>query len=292
MPIHVTARDKRDIVTFLSDVTVDFVSLVDHGANWSPFALIKNSTRGDVPMPGQVIQAIVMPLEMDIAHLRNLYGDEWFNRVQTHKRDNFAKKVRFTQRDETDFEEYDKKAAFVLRDIADTGGHFVVGTLKSEKRSEQALMLPSLRTPPINQATPEKRSKRDPGGNNPMTTDEIKKLIATSLAETEARIIEEVRRRVEDLQTRVKAIEEKAELAEAPSQDSASGTATKTAKQQGAMADIIEQLEALNGRIKSVAEKQESLEHTALGRPSTSEDTVLGGRTTRVSPFRGMFAGL
>ena len=291
MPIHIATRGKRDIVTFLSDVTVDFVSLVDHGANWSPFALIKHDARGEVFMPGQVIQAIVMPVEMDVDRLRRLYGDEWFTMVRTDKRHHSSTRVRYTQRNESDFEEYERNAAFVLRDIADTGGHFVVGTLRAEKRTEPALMLPWAGISTSNSAEPLTRSSNHTGGNNRMTADEIRELVRVSLADAEAGIRKDIETRLEEMETRLDAIEGDGASADASADETTSGAATKTQQLQSALGDVMKELETLGSRISNLAEKQESLEHATVGRPSSSEDAVPGERTTRVSPFRGMFAG-
>lgn len=141
MPVQVETRAKRDVVTLLSNVDVGFVSLVKHGANWTPFTAIKNDC-GDVEMAGQVIQAILMPTDKDVNDLKDLYGDAWFSRVKTGDVEKHEHFTRFIQRAEEDFSETTREAAFHLVDAGRTGGYFVCGTLKAEKASADALTVP------------------------------------------------------------------------------------------------------------------------------------------------------
>lgn len=291
MPIHVTTRNKRDIVTFLSDVDVDFVSLVDHGANWTPFTSIKHDAAGAYLMPGQIIQAIIMPLEADIFELERLYGEEWFSRVNTDKRETYADKVRYVQRDESDFEEFERDAAFILKDIGDTGGHFVVGALKAGKRDEPVLKLPA---GPIGQSqgyvVEANRNPHDDKGDNCMTVDEIKSLVAEYGAVAEARMMEKVEKRFADLDRGPENDEEHKSADRRKSFSTNTNDTVDKSDFHGSPEGIIRQLETLSAQVKQVAEKQEALEHAAIGRRSVPEDSArLGGYA---SPFKGMFAGL
>ncbi len=289
MPIHVTTRNKRDTVTFLSDVDVDFVSLVDHGANWTPFTLIKHHAVGVSIMPGQVIQAIIMPLERDIAELQRLYGQEWFNRVDTAKREDCTDEVRYVQREESDFEEFDRDAAFILHDIGDTGGRFVVGTLKAGKRNEPALEVPTKLTAGDHESVETNRSPNDDKGEC-MTVDEITNLIAESTAAAEARMMEKVEKRLGEVERASQVNESRQPAGELNPDNADTDDPAGKSDSQDSLEGIIRQLDALSDRVKKVVEKQEALEHAAVGRPSMPEDSSIGRGP--VSPFRGMFAGL
>ncbi len=290
MPIHVTTRDKRDVVTFLSDVDVDFVSLVDHGANWTPFTSIKHDATGVSLMPGQIIQAIIMPLEVDIIELERLYGEEWFGQVDIAKKEEFEATVRYVQRDDADFEEFEREAAFVLKDIADTGGHFVVGTLKADKRNEPALEIPlRLLTNGDESVDSNSRPNADKG-ENCMTVDEITKLVAESTAAAEARMWENVEKRLAELDRQPKPDKAGQWLDGTNSDDADTTHGAGKSDSQGTFAGIVQRLDELSAQLKQVAEKQDALEHAAVGRRSTPEDSVVSGGMA--SPFKGMFAGL
>lgn len=139
MSVKITAQPKRDVVTFLSDVDVGFVSLVKHGANWTPWTTIKND--GKVNMPGQVIQSILLPIDRDISTLKEQFGDEWFGRVKSDQPKQFKALKRYTQLSEELFQEHARGAAFRLTDIPG-GGFFVSGSLKAAKAD--ALMVPEI----------------------------------------------------------------------------------------------------------------------------------------------------
>lgn len=59
---------------------------------------------------------------------------------------------------------------------------------------------------------------------------------------------------------------------------------------RGSLEKILGQLDELSAQVTQIAEKQDALEHAAVGRRSSPEDPVIRGEAG--SPFRGMFAGL
>lgn len=138
MSIKITAKPKKDVITLLSDVDVGFVSLVKHGANWTPWAAIKNEGN---TMPGQAIQSILMPIDKDISALKEQFGDQWFALVKSDDTVKFKEWKRYVQIPEDAFQEHSRGAAFKVTDIPG-GGMFVCGTLKAAKAD--ALTLPDV----------------------------------------------------------------------------------------------------------------------------------------------------
>jgi hypothetical protein len=231
-----------------------------------------------------------MPLEVDIVELERLYGEEWYSQVSTAKREEFAAKVRYVQREESDFEEFQRDAAFFLTDIADTGGHFVVGTLKAGKRNEPALELPSRPVGRDHGSVEANRSPHNDKGDNCMTVDEIQNLVAESTAAAEARMMEKVEKRLEGLDRGPEAGATRQSPDRTTPDNADTNDAAGKSDSQGSLEGIVRQLEALSAQVKQVAEKQDALEHAAVGRRSMPEDSV--NRGGMVSPFKGMFAGM
>lgn len=148
MAVQVTQEPREQVVTLISDVKLDEVSLVRHGANWTPFTIIKaeGKPKGASQMPGQVIQAILMPVGKDIESLREQLGDEWYAGVKTDRCIKSDGWNRYEQRPEADFvqHELEGQVAFKLLDIP-TGGMFVAGELTkdAQKADGDALLVPN-----------------------------------------------------------------------------------------------------------------------------------------------------
>jgi hypothetical protein len=345
MPVTVKTRPKRDVVTFLSGVDVEFVSLVKHGANWTPFTAIKTDA-GDRCMAGQVVQSILVPVGMDLSVLKDVYGSEWFSQVKTHDAQSLDALVRFVQRSEDDFE----APAFHLVDAAQTGALFVCGLLKADKDEGTSLRLPEV---PMSKARVEASTQVPPsfadefcskideyirtienvttltsdaetqinthiqaweafdvfmrtalektgiqagklgrpdrlayaghntGGHEPpaalttrrsqMTKEDIEG-IATAAAMQEVRKIldadfsERLREGLHGIEKALDAVEKTAK-----SQDQRGEAGNH---QMGdALSELSERLRTLEGELKKVEKRQESLEHTTVCRPSSPEDT-------------------
>jgi hypothetical protein len=256
MPVSLATRAKREMVTLLSNVDVGFVSLVRHGANWTPFTAIKTGT-GDNRMAGQVIQSILVPTDVDVSVLKEVYGQEWLSRVKTQDADTFDHFVRFTQRSEDDFD----GASFHVVDVADTGAFFVCGTLKAEKADETALAVPG----------PDARTKR----GKEMTKEDLQGIVTQTVAQ-ELRNVLEI-----ELGTALKQGLERVELALTTIEKivkacDETGRPADT-DLRGALEVLAERLKSFEGELKSVVKRQESLEHTTMSRPSSPEDPPAAG---------------
>ena len=69
---NVVSSQRETTVTFLKDPEVNFVSLVRHGANNTPFRVIKSNKGG---LMSKVIQAIMVPLDQEV-DLKALVGED------------------------------------------------------------------------------------------------------------------------------------------------------------------------------------------------------------------------
>lgn len=345
MPVIVKTRPKRDVVTFLSGVDVEFVSLVRHGANWTPFTAIKTDS-GDSCMAGQVVQSILVPVGMDLAVLEDVYGSEWFSQVKTNDTQLLDALVRFVQRTADDFE----PPAFHLVDAAQTGALFVCGLLKADRDDGTSLRLPEVPTSKtgveasthgspslaeqfcskideyirtienvttltsdaetrINthkqawtafdvfmrtalektgiQAGKLERPDRlayagySTGGHEPpaalttrrnqMTKEDIEGIAAAAAVQEVRKILdadfsERLREGLHGIEKALDAVEKTAK-----SQDKRGEAGNHP--MGDALAELSERLRTLEGELKKVEKRQESLEHTTVCRPSSPEDT-------------------
>ncbi|MBM3299002.1 MAG: hypothetical protein FJY85_03510 [Deltaproteobacteria bacterium] len=281
MPVQVKTRVKRDVVTLLSDVDVGFVSLVRHGANWTPFTAIKTDT-GDVKMPGQVIQAILMPVDTDISVLQEIYGEEWFSQIRTDLIEKYDHFVRFTQRPEEDFCEAGCGAAFHLLDAARTGGYFVCGTLKAEKKDSNALLPPVTdhRANDLPSNLPGEQDSPEDTGNDAnrgreMTKEEIQLIVTETVAEEVKSILrDEVADVLKEGLTKIEAALATVETL-AATQQPPEPAEQQVTEIQAALADLSAKLKKFESQLKAIVERQESLEHTTVRRPSWPEDPAL-----------------
>lgn len=275
MPVSLATRAKREMVTLLSNVDVGFVSLVRHGANWTPFTAIKTGG-GDNGMAGQVIQSILVPADTQVSILKEVYGQEWLDRVKTESSETFDQFVRLIQRGEEDFD----GSAFHLVDAANTGAFFLCGTLKAEKAEETALAVPS---PQTQAKRGGQMTKEDVQGMVTQTvTQEVRNVLETELGATLKQGLDRVEAALTTIEKIAKACDETARPADSDL--------------RGALDKLTERLKAFEGELKSVVKRQESLEHTTVGRPSSPEDPSapgdLGDDYDPAHPsraFKGMF---
>lgn len=82
-------------VNFLEDVDVEWISIVDHGANRSPFKVIKSgSCKEEGSQMYDVIQSIIIPKDEDIEELKKKC--DWLNGIPIAKVDAFDSYVKHT----------------------------------------------------------------------------------------------------------------------------------------------------------------------------------------------------
>jgi hypothetical protein len=244
-----------------------------------------------------------MPVDTDISVLQDIYGERWFSRVRTDQTEKFDHFVRFTQRPEEDFCEATRKSAFYLIDAAQTGGYFVCGTLKAEKTNSGALVVPIAETQghdlpnsaPGAHSSPEKSGNEDYRGFE-MTKEEVMRIVTETVTEEVRNILKvEVAEVLKEGLTKIESALVVVEALTATQQPPEQAAEQVTGIQK-ALAELGARLKKFEGQLKAIVEKQESLEHTAVRRPSSPEDPTLKGEheldydpADPTSAFKGMF---
>lgn len=130
-------------VTMLEDVTAEWVSFVDHGANWEPLRLIMQKRQGGpatVPvvidrgddMPGAMIQSILLPGSQELEELAANPQYAWLrDLVATTKKANLAHN-RYVFAERTKFDQ----GSFRAVALGDTGAILTVGDLNEEAKAQ------------------------------------------------------------------------------------------------------------------------------------------------------------
>ena len=119
MPVEKVTTTIESEVVYMIDPTVEFVSLVKHGANRTPFVILKNDKGGAM---SKVVQAILLEKSLPIDEAEKYLADYATDNVvdgKTHKS--------YIQKDEELFE----KGSFESEKLAD-GVELIKGVLKSE----------------------------------------------------------------------------------------------------------------------------------------------------------------
>ena len=125
--ITLETRDTIDNVTWLSNVDVEYVSLVRHGANRVPFSIVKNeSSSEDKTMSLERIHSVIVPHGKDVKALKEAFGEEWFSQVTLDNPATGKADISYLQRPDADFSD---ESAFRFVDSGTDGIQFKVGTL-------------------------------------------------------------------------------------------------------------------------------------------------------------------
>lgn len=110
-------------VNFLEDVDVEWVSIVDHGANRAPFKIIKSENKeGDCQMY-DVIQSIIIPTGEDVDVIKKQC--DWLNGITFSKVDKFDS---YTKHVQLPLEKFDQ-SSFRLTKIPETETLVITGSL-------------------------------------------------------------------------------------------------------------------------------------------------------------------
>lgn len=127
MTLQTTAEMRLKRIPFMENMDVKHVSIVDHGANWTPFELIEQkvqkSDQGG-PMPGQFIQAILTP---DSKELEELVADprySWLRDMVVNSKRDYGSLRKYQQASRDVFD------SIALAPIGDSGAYALIG--KSE----------------------------------------------------------------------------------------------------------------------------------------------------------------
>jgi len=126
---------KEANVTLLTDADIRFVSLVKHGANRSPFRVIKEDKGGDKMT--MVIQSILVPTDSSLEELSKKENCEWAIEAKSDQKEEFDTYNKFVQIPEEKFE----KGSLQLSKLNADGTFAMVGVLK-DGESKEALTIP------------------------------------------------------------------------------------------------------------------------------------------------------
>jgi hypothetical protein len=86
---------EEKFVEFLTDFEIEFVSLVDHGANRAPFKIIRSQTPSSKKHPNKkgerrmldVVQSVLVPAGVELRDLQSKVG--WLHDVDSNKKEQF-----------------------------------------------------------------------------------------------------------------------------------------------------------------------------------------------------------
>lgn len=119
-------KDVEKDIKFMTDLDVDFVSLVPHGANKEPFRIIKSVKGGN--MDNYVVQSLIFAEGADIGELAQKSDLGWVSELPTEnveKNDSYSKIVHI------DASQFDTDTLQLLK-IDDIGVWAIVGKLHQE----------------------------------------------------------------------------------------------------------------------------------------------------------------
>lgn len=140
--IRVVSEEAEKDVTFLTDVDVEFVSLVRHGANQMPFRVVKSE---DAVMKGgdttlrTVIQSIILPKSATLSSVAEQEELQWMVEAkddQVQEFDDYQKLIQIP------VEKFEQESLALVK-LHDNGTYAVVGKLESEEDLDDALVLGS-----------------------------------------------------------------------------------------------------------------------------------------------------
>jgi len=134
--VKVITEEKEADVTFLSDAELNFVSLVRHGANRSPFRVIKKEKGGAKQM---VVQSILIPKDVSLEELSKVEGCEWVVEAKEDKKEEFDTYDKYIQIDEKKFD----RSTLQLKKLDSKGTFAMVGSLVDNGTKGDVLTVPN-----------------------------------------------------------------------------------------------------------------------------------------------------
>jgi uncharacterized coiled-coil protein SlyX len=124
-------------VPFLEEAEAEFVSLVAHAANRTPFKVIKND-KGEERMPEKVIQALLIPKNTSLESLAAQEEFSWLSKASAETVQEFETYTQYIQKDLKKFD----TSSFDLTPLGDTGAYAVTGNLKPTANKDDVLTMP------------------------------------------------------------------------------------------------------------------------------------------------------
>ena len=135
--MKIVSEVKEADVTFLTDADVHFVSLVRHGANRSPFKVIKEEKEGGDGKMTMVIQSILVPKNSSLEDLAKKKDCAWAVEAKTDSKETFDTYDKYVQIEEDGF----VQNSLQLTKLDGNGTFAMVGSLKDGK-SKEVLTIP------------------------------------------------------------------------------------------------------------------------------------------------------
>ena len=149
--VKVITETKSDEVVLLEDVDVEFVSLVKHGANQSPFRVVKTENKRRPNKMLKVIQSILLPKSVELKDLAEKEGLEWLSEAKVEKVEDFDEYKKVVQIPEDQF----APVSLQMVKLHENGSFALVGELVDETAAKSALTLGEIKQKDIEiQASP------------------------------------------------------------------------------------------------------------------------------------------
>lgn len=123
LKINSVKETEKDI-KFMTNLDVDFVSFVPHGANKEPFRVFKTAKGG--VMNNVAVQSLILSDNADLASLSAKSNLGWLSEITT---DTVVKNDAYSKIVQVDLEQFDKDSLQLLK-LDDSGAWAIVGALK------------------------------------------------------------------------------------------------------------------------------------------------------------------
>lgn len=133
--IETVQTEKR--INFLLNVDPEFVSLVRHGANRTPFRVVKEEGANEM----MFVQSILVPKSVDFSGIVSKEGLKWLSKAKISDKEEFDDTVKFQQMPVSKFE---KDLNMIKLDPS--GVYAIIGKLVSKDDAKEALTFDPAKT--------------------------------------------------------------------------------------------------------------------------------------------------
>ena len=128
-------KDTEKDINFMTNLDVEFVSFVQHGANKEPFRVIKTVKGGT--MENLAVQSLVLADGVEVEALTEKEHLGWLAEVST---ETVEKKDAYSKITQIDPSQFDEKTLQLLK-LDDAGAWVIVGKLKEDAEADRAVTL-------------------------------------------------------------------------------------------------------------------------------------------------------
>lgn len=137
MAIKMIKEEIEKEVSFLTEVDVNFVSLVKHGANKQPFRIVKSERKEGMEKVSMIIQSILLPKGLSLASLSSEKDLRWLvdaKETEVLELDDYRKLVQMPA------EKFEKDSLSLLK-LGKTGAFAMIGKLQDRSMEKEALSI-------------------------------------------------------------------------------------------------------------------------------------------------------